>query len=67
MTSSQPGGVFGLLPDTKKIRGNGDDPDNGELKKKKKHRPRRKKRILTLKESPVKAENDRTETAHPSA
>ena len=64
-TSSQPGGVFGLVPVTKEIKGKGDDPEHGEPKKKKKYRPRRKKKSLTLQESPVKIEND--QTAHPSA
>ncbi len=59
-TSSQPGGVFGLVTDTQDSQGNGKDFDSGETKKRKKSKPRRKKKSPKLKGTSDKSVKEQT-------
>ena len=59
-TSSQPGGVFGLVPETRNTQGDGKDSDSGEIKKKKKGKPWRKKKKPALKDTSVKTDKEQT-------
>lgn len=59
-TSSQPGGVFGLVPDPQNAQGDGKKSDGDDTKKKKKSKPRRKKKRPALKDTPAKSGKEQT-------